>query len=53
MNIEARAIEIANRIEELDREIHQSELNSRYGWECDVMKEEQRELERELTSLGY
>lgn len=53
MNIEARAIEVSNRIDELDREIHQAELNSRCGWEYDTMKAEINELERELISLGY
>lgn len=53
MNIESRGIEITNRIEELDREIHQAELNSRYGWEYDTMKDEINKLERELIRLGY
>lgn len=53
IDIEVRAIGITNRLDELEREIHQCELNSRYGWEYDNMKEEQRELERELIGLGY
>lgn len=53
MTIEERGLEILKRIEHLEREIHQCELNNRLGWEYEKMVEEVVDLSLELTILGY
>ena len=52
MLLEARAIEIDNRIEELEYEIKIALLNDRFQ-DAEDAKIEIVDLERELESMGY
>ena len=52
MSLEARAIEIDNRIEELEYEIEIALLNDRFQ-DVEDAKIEIADLERELESMGY
>ena len=52
MLLEARAIEIDNRIEELEYEIKIALLNDRFQ-DAEDAKTEIADLERELESMGY
>lgn len=53
MTIESKALEISQRISELERDIRFYELNNCDDKDLDICLDEKRELEAELRQLGY